>query len=217
MSFSFLDRIENPKTKEVAKILLDFGDKPETKGIAFPYFQACTAFKKYGGMTKGGDEKISPERLILNMYKIMFVSNISFVPDMIESLTAVYLWNVRDLMYRQIKSSLLETSIYNLVIGKDSYKKSAGIYKVIFKELMNDKISHRGKNPDIEIMNAIIDELDNMAYRSVQMSHVAGDSNRMGLFKEILKSKSLLFEYKQSTGLMVPVSERMDFDRWLEI
>lgn len=217
MSFSFLDRIENPKTRNVAEILLKFGTDPKTEGIPFPYFQACTAFRKYGEMTEGGKDKISPEKLILNMYKIMFVSNISFIPDMIESLTAVYLWNMKNLMYRQIKSSLQETSIYNLLIGKDSYVKSAHIYSKLFRNLVNNKINHLGRNPDVPIMDAIINELDNMSYQAYQLSHVAGDSNRMNLFVELVKSKSRLFEYRESTGLMVPVSERMDFDRWLEI
>lgn len=223
MLLSFLTRIKDDKTRIVADILLNKGCSTEYAGISFQYIQACRAFRSFGQMLiRASDKhKVSPEKHILNMYKILFICNISFVPDMIGALTAVYMFDTKFMLYRDIKVSLNEKSIYNIMLGKSCYSKSAKVYKQIFPafDVEGTFVPRTGIEPDIKEMEVILDDLDNLRpYLSDhKISHVAGDIGRIKLFNDLKRARKPMFYYNESTGFMVPVSRKGDDDRWLDI
>ena len=219
MDFSFLNNIKNDKTRITTSIILEKGVSGD---IPFYMSQAVTAFKVYGDKLKkqgtpDTTKKISPEKHMMNMFKLLFVSNISFSADMLDSLVCLYLWNTKESLYRQIKKNLEEVSIYNKVLGKKNYSESAEIYKNTYRFL------HEPDNlfldPDEQVINDIFDHLENLRCSSIMISHVIPDESRIKLFNSKLKKKEQLFRFDEETGLMVPLNLFADANlegRWEE-
>ena len=206
MDFSFLNNIKNDKTRITASIILEKGVSGD---IPFYMAQAVTAFKVYGDMLKkhgttDTTKRISPEKHMMNMFKLLFVSNISFSADMLDSLVCLYLWNTKESLYRQIKKNLEESSVYNKMLGKKNYSESSGIYKNIYRFLHGQ--NNLFLDPDEQVISDIFDHLENLRCSSIMVSHVIPDESRIKLFNSKLKKKEQLFRFDEETGLMIPLN-----------
>jgi len=223
MDFSFLDNIKNDKTRITTSVILEKGSSGSLGDIPFYMSQAFTAFRVYGDILrkKGSSDttkRISPEKHLMNMFKLLFVLNISFDPEMLDSLVCLYLWNTRESLYRQIKKTLEDGSIYNKMLGKQNYSESSGIYKNIYRFLHNPK-QNLFLEPDEDVISIVFNELDNLRCNSIMISHIIPDESRLSVFNDKLKKKERLFRQDEISGLMVPFNLVTDISferRWEE-
>ena len=223
MDFSFLNNIKNDKTRITTTLILEKNGSGDFGDIPFYMAQAATAFKIYGDMLKqkgSADitKKISPEKHMMNMFKLLFVSNIFFDPDMLDSLVCLYLYNTKESLYRQIKKNLKDESIYTRMLGKKNYQESSGIYKNVYKFLYDPK-GNLFLEPDKDVISKILDKLENLKCRSMVISHIIPDESRLDLFNNKLKRKEQLFRYDETSGLVIPFNLFTDIGferRWEE-
>lgn len=223
MDFSFLNNIKKDKTRITTTLILEKNGSGDFGDIPFYMAQAATAFKVYGDILKqrgsaDTTKKISPEKHMMNMFKLLFVSNIFFDPDMLDSLVCLYLYNTKESLYRQIKKSLKDSSVYARMIGKKNYQESSGIYKNVYR-FLHDSKGNLFLDPDKEVILKIFDKLENLKCNSMVISHIVPDESRLDLFNGKLKRKEQLFRYDEISGLLMPFNLFTDISferRWEE-
>lgn len=223
MDFSFLNNIKKDKTRITTTLILEKNGSGDFGDIPFYMAQAATAFKAYGDILKqrgsaDTTKKISPEKHMMNMFKLLFVSNIFFDPDMLDSLVCLYLYNTKESLYRQIKKSLKDSSVYARMIGKKNYQESSGIYKNVYR-FLHDSKGNLFLDPDKEVILKIFDKLENLKCNSMVISHIVPDESRLDLFNGKLKRKEQLFRYDEISGLLMPFNLFTDISferRWEE-
>lgn len=106
-------------------------------GISPDFIRIDRAFKIYskGGSLSKDAQIESPEKHLMNMFKILHAVNIPFNMNMLLTITTLYVLRTIKHIYRSPRETLGSNSVYATIIGKREFEGCACRFKEVFNRV----------------------------------------------------------------------------------
>lgn len=184
------------------------------EGVDYSFREFDMMFKTYNKCKTDADKRTTPERHLLNMFKLIYVSYGIINLNVLPLLTTIYLIRTKSSLYRVPRVIENEKSVYAKVVGKDVFNLSVKRFRVIYKS-----IKTKSKDIPIDSKKGVMLSIESRRFVKTfpdeTVFKISSDPNRIKLFDDKVKSGKPAFIVKDNIlhPYTEPSNDRLeDFD-----
>ena len=127
----FVESLDNDKSKSILRgIVAGLADDME-----YSFRVLERSFRAYGRRTDQHIKFCSPERHLLNMFKIMYSVHSIVRIELLPLVTAIYLLRTKESLVRPPKSEIKSNSIFAKTVGLNEFNIAVRVFRSVYKHL----------------------------------------------------------------------------------